>query len=371
MLSWVEIDSKAIKYNLKQFRRLIGPKVLLMPVIKANAYGHGFLEIAKICAENKDVDRICVVNLDEAVELIKNKIKKSIQILSFYELDNKKIYLAVKHNVIFPVYDITQVKFLDRVGERLEKNIKVHIKVDTGAARLGILPKQVIDFVKKITKFKNIKIEGIFSHFASSEDDKIYTEHQLNIFNKITEKLKQDGINIPIKHFACSAAGILYAQSRFNAIRIGVSMYGLYPDELSRKKLHLKPALSWFTTIIQIKTVPAWTKIGYGGSFTTKKITKLAIIPVGYWDGYDRRLSNNSEVIIKGKKCPVRGRICMNLTIIDVSAVKNIKIGERVILIGGKKNCSITVDDIAHHATTINYEVVDRINPLLIRVIKK
>ena len=371
MLTWLEIDARAIKYNLKQFRRLIGRKVLLMPVIKANAYGHGFLEVAKICSRSREVDRICVVNLDEALELIKNKIKKPIQILSFYELDKQKISAAVKRNVIFPVYSISQANFLNKVGEGLHNKIKIHIKVDTGAARLGIMSSEVLNFVKKITKFKNLEIEGIFSHFASSEEDKIFTEHQLKIFDKIVQDLEKIGLKIPIKHFACSAASVLYTQSHFNAIRLGVSLYGLYPDELSRKKIALKPALSWFTKVVQVKTVPAWTKIGYGGSYTTKETTKLAILPVGYYDGYDRRLSNNSEVIINGVKCPVRGRVCMNLLIIDATSVKNIKPGDRVVLVGKENQHSITIDDLARRINSINYEIVDRINPLLPRVIKQ
>ena len=213
-----------------------------------------------------------------------------------------------------------------------------------------------------------MNIEGIFSHFASSETDKMFTEYQLKQFDAVISQIKKQGINIPIKHFACSSAGILYAQSRFNGVRLGLSLYGLYPDDSSRKKINLRPALSWYTKIIQIKTVPAWTKIGYGGTFTTKKTPRWAIIPVGYYDGYDRRFSNASAVWVGGKKHPIRGRICMNLTIVDISGSKS-KVGDKVSLIGKFKKHTVTVDELAKIADTINYEIIDRINPLIPKIV--
>jgi len=370
MLTWLEINSKVIKRNLKQLRRLIGPKVMLMPVIKANAYGHGFLEVAKICNQSGEVDRVCVVNLDEALTLIKNKLaKKPIMILSFYELDKKKISIAVKHGIIFPVYDVAQANFLYRVGERMDKKVKIHVKIDTGATRIGILPTQAINFIIKTSKLKNLNIEGIFSHFASSETDPVYTKKQLKLFNDILLKLEKNKIFIPIRHMACSASSTLFKTSHFNAVRLGTAMYGLYSSPKMIPHLKIKPALSWYSTIIQIKILPSDTKIGYGGTYTTKKPTKLAIIPVGYYDGYDIRLSNHSQVIIRGKKCPVRGRICMNLFMADVTALKNIKTGDRVTIIGQENKNSVSADDLAKIENTINYEIVDRINPLLPRVV--
>jgi len=370
MLTWVEIDSQAIKYNLLQFRRLIGKKTLLMPVVKANAYGHGFLEISKICNKSREVDRICVVNLDEAYALIKAKIKKPIMILSFYENDEHKLCSCARAGVIFPIYTEQQIKILNRVGEMVKKKIKVHLKIDTGATRLGLYKDEGVVLAKKIKNCKNLILEGIFSHFASSEDDKIYTEYQLKQFDKIITELEKKQINIPIKHFACSSASILYNHSHFNAIRLGLSLYGLYPDELSQKKIRLYPALSWHTTIIQIKTIPAWTKIGYGGTYTAKKTTKLALLPVGYWDGYDRRLSNNAYVLIHGKKCPIRGRICMNLCMADITGLKKVKVGDKATIVGKQRERCITIDELSKLASAVNYEIVDRINPLIPRLVK-
>lgn len=371
MLTWVEIDKSAIKQNIIKFRRLVGSKCLIMPVVKANAYGHGFLDVARICDKSPQVDRICVVNDEEALSLIENKIRKPVQILTFFDTKKAKIGLKLaKNDVIFPLFSLEQAKFLNKVGDRAGKNVQVHIKVDTGASRVGLLPNEVISFLEKLHQFPRLKIEGLFSHFAASEEDRIFTEYQMRNFEQLVSEIESRGYKIPMKHFACSAASVLFAKSRLNAIRLGLSLYGLYPDNLSRKKINLEPALSWHTKIIQVRTVPAWTKIGYGGSFTTKKTTKLAILPVGYWDGYDRRLSNTAQVLIHGKKCPIRGRICMNICMVDVTAIKNVKAGDSAVLIGKQGNSVITADDIAGWSGTINYEVVDRINPLIKRVYK-
>ncbi|MDQ5883060.1 MAG: Alanine racemase [Patescibacteria group bacterium] len=369
-LTWLEIDARAINYNLSQFRKLIGPKRLLMPVLKSNAYGHGFLEIARICERNKKVDRICVVNLEEALILIKAKIKKPILILSFYELNSEKIALALKNQVIFSVSNLLQAKFLNKIAQQIHQTVKIEIEIDTGASRTGVLASQALPFVQQLKKLPHLEIKGVWSHFASSEDDPRYTKFQLATFQKVVSELENQEISFSLKHFACSASSLLYPNTLFNGIRLGLSLYGLYPSEAARKKLKLKPALSWYTRVIDLKTLPKNTKIGYGGTYTTTKKTKLAIIPVGYWDGYDRHLSNKSTVIINNKKCPVRGRICMNLTMVDVSQVKNIRLGDQVILIGHSQTQKITVEELAQLIGTINYEVVTRINPLLPRIVK-
>ena len=370
-LTWLEIDSQAIQYNLQQFRKLIGPNNLLMPVIKANAYGHGFLEMARICAQNKNVDRICVVNLDEALALIKNRIRKPIMILSFYDSDKNKLQGAVKNNVIFPLYDLKQAEILNHLGKKSKKKIKVHLEVDTGASRTGVMPKEVLGFVKKMRNYHFLELEGIWSHFASSGEDPKYTHYQLKRFEQVIHILDKADIKIPLKHMACSASTVLYPESRFNAIRLGLSLYGLYDASQIKNRIALKPALSWYTTIIQVKEVPSNTKIGYGGTYTTKKRTKLAIIPVGYWDGYDRKLSNQGEVIIYDQKCPIRGRICMNLSMVDVTGIKKVKVGDKVILIGKSTNQQITAEDLAKWQNTINDEIITRINPLLPRIYLK
>ncbi|MFH1292118.1 MAG: alanine racemase [bacterium] len=369
MQTWIEVNKKAIEYNLKQIRQKIGRDVLLMPVIKANAYGHGFLETAKICNQNKEVDRICVANSDEALRLIE-LTKKPIQILSFYDLDKKILLKLAKNAMIFPVYDQRQAKILDKVGDNVRKKIKIHLKIDTGTSRLGILPNNLVNFTNDIKNFKNLNIEGVFSHFSSSEEDREVTIQQLEIFNKATNLLSQQGINPAIRHITCSAATILYPESHFDAVRIGISLYGLHPSDQANIAIKLKPVLSWHTKIIQVKKVPSQTKISYDCTYTTNRPTKLAILPIGYWDGFDRGLSNKGLVLIKGIKCPILGRVCMNLSIVDITNIPEVNAGEQATLIGTQGHQTITAQDMAKWAGTINYEIIDRINPLLPRIIK-
>ncbi len=370
-LTWLEISKEAINYNIRQFRKLIGKNISLMPVIKSNAYGHGFLEVAQICNSNLEVNRICVVNLDEAIDLINHKITKPIFILSFYNFNQDKLKLAIKNEVIFSVYELEQAKSLNKITSRLRKDVKIHLEIDTGASRTGILPEQTLLFIKQLKNYPRLILEGVWSHFASSEEDPKYTHYQLKRFEQVIHILNKAGIKIPLKHMACSASTVLYPESRFNAIRLGLSLYGLYDAFQIKNRIALKPALSWYTTIIQVKEVPPKTKIGYGGTYTTKKRTKLAIIPVGYWDGYDRKLSNKGEVIIHDQKCPIRGRICMNLSMVDITKIKGVKVGDKAILIGKDKKTQITAENVAHQIGTINDEVVTRINPLLPRIYLK
>lgn len=367
-LTWVEISTDAINYNLRQFRRLIGPDKLLMPVLKSNAYGHGFLEMAKFCDQNKDVDRICVVNLDEALILIKNRIRKPIIILGFYDLDKNRLQEVIKNNVIFPLYNLKQAKILNHLGKKNNRKIKIHLEVDTGISRTGVMPKEVLDFVKKLRSYHFLELEGIWSHFASSEEDSQYTKKQLKIFTTLIKELEENKIQIPLKHMACSASSVLYPQSILSGIRLGISFYGSHSGPKEKTKIKLKPALSWFTRIIQVKELPHSTKIGYGGTYTTKEPTKIAILPIGYWDGYDRKLSNQGKVIIHHKKCSIRGRVCMNLCMVDITRIKQAKVGDKVLLLGKDGKSQISAEDLAQIIGTNNCEVFTRINPLLPRI---
>lgn len=368
MLTWVEIDHKAFQKNIAALSQSIGQKVQLMPVIKANAYGHGFLEVARLCSRNKLVDRLCVVSLDEALTLVENKLtRKPIFILDIFDLELKKISIAARYNIAFPIFSLAQARVLDRAGERTGKKIRVHIKIDTGTSRVGILPKDAVSFIKKIKLFQHLNLEGIWSHFSSSESNPAVTKKQWQQFVTVNTKLRQEGIAVPFKHMACSAATILYPTMRADGVRVGLALYGLYPAEIIKKKISLQPVLSWRTKIIQVKMVPKNTRIGYGGSYVTKRPTLLAVLPVGYADGYDRRFGNHASVLVREKHCPVRGRICMNLTMVDVTNAVGAKAGDVVTLIGQQGKTQITVDDLAKQAGTINYEIVSRINPLIQR----
>jgi alanine racemase len=369
MLTWVEIKKKALVFNLQQFHKKIGKGIEIIPVIKSNAYGHGFIEVTRFCDTCKLINKIATVNLAEALELRKNKIKKQIIVLSFFDFDELTTENASKlKNISLPIYDIATAVKLNNFSKKNKIKIKIHLKVDTGASRIGFLPKQLIKNIVLLKKLNNLTIEGVFSHFASSEEDKKYTQKQLRIFNKTMAKLKAGRINPPMAHIACTAAALVTPQNQCNVARLGIGFYGLYPSLQIKKIIKLKPVLSWHTRLIQVKELPKNTLIGYGGTFRTHRQTKLGIIPVGYWDGFDRHLSNCGQVLFKGKKCAILGRICMNLTMIDLTGL-NAKTGDKITLIGRQGKTEITADDLAKKINTINYEVVTRINPQIKRIV--
>ena len=365
--SWVEISRSAILYNLAQFQKITGKKVEIMPIVKSNAYGHGMIETAKLISSK--VKWLGVVSLGEAIELRKNKIKNRIFVLSYAQ--SRYLEQGIRQNIDLPVYDLAYAKLISKISKKVKKIAKVHIKIDTGTSRVGVLAKDAVKFIQQVNKLPNLKIQGVWSHFAASEENQKYTQLQLNNFNKILDQLEKLKINIPTKHFSCSAAALTQPQAHFDLVRLGLSLYGLWPSALAKrialKKypwLKLKPALNWKTKVLQVKNISKGTKVSYGCAYTAKKKMKIAVIAVGYWEGFDRHLSNKGEVIISGQRCKVIGRVCMNLTIVDVSKVKNVKSGDEVTLIGKK----ITAEEIAEKINTINYEIVTQINPELPRI---
>ncbi|MBU0613105.1 alanine racemase [Patescibacteria group bacterium] len=373
-ITWLEISSLALKHNIKQFIDNIPKSSKIMAVVKSNAYGHGLNESARIFKQ-AGCHWLGTVNLDEALILRKNGIKGRILVLSFY--NPNRLVEAVKQGITLTSYSLKSAQRLSKIGKKLNRIIKIHFKIDTGTSRLGLSPENAIVVLKKISKLDNIIVEGIFTHFADAENpNQSFTNKQIRVFNQLTNNLEKQGINIPIKHLACSASTILNSRSILNLVRIGISAYGLWSVENDsinyselRNKFNLKPALSWYTKIIQIKNINRGRSVGYGRSFKAKQNLKIALIPVGYWDGYDRKLSNIGEVLISGKRCRVIGRICMNLCIIDIGRLKNVRTGDKVTLIGTDGKNTITADELADKINTINYEIVTRINPNLPRII--
>jgi len=372
--TWVELNKNALKSNIRQFQKLIGD-VNLMVVVKSNAYGHGLVEVAKILkgagpafgGVNFGVDSI-----DEAVKLKKAGINSPILILG-YTLKSR-LKEVVKYNFRQVVYNKETVIELGKI----KKKVRVHLKIETGTSRQGIEKEQVLDFVKLIKKYPQIEIEGIYTHFANIEDTTNYSfaEKQLNKFKEVVDLLEKNNIKIPIKHTACTAATILFPETYFNLVRAGIGIYGLWPSKETfvsakneHKKLILEPVLSWKTKIAQIKNIKAGTSISYGLTEKVFKNSKIVIIPVGYYDGYDRKLSGIGNVLIHGKRCKILGRICMNMMVIDISHIGNAKVEDEVVLIGRQGKENITAEEVAQKSGTINYEVIARINSLIPKTI--
>lgn len=344
---------------------------MLLPV-KANAYGHGLLEIAKLAIQF-GVDWLGVNSLDEAEALFKHGHKTPILILGYVPL-NQLVKLKNHRDVRLCLYNLETVKKLGK----LKFPIKVHLKLETGTNRQGIEPKDILSFIKQTQKFPNIQIEGLYTHFANIEDtlNHGFAFEQLKIFQNTIKLLAGQGINIPFIHAACSAAAILYPETHFNLVRPGIGLYGLWSSRETQltsknrqKNITLLPVLSWKSIIAQLKWIKSGATVGYGRAEKVFRPTKIAVIPVGYFDGYDRGLSGIGNVLVKGQRVKIMGRICMNMMMADVTDIKNVKLEDEVVLIGKQGAEAITAEEIANKLNTINYEVVTRINPLIPRII--
>ncbi len=365
-LTWVEISGEALMNNIRQFRKIVGSNVLICPCIKANAYGHGLVLCGKAFLE-AGADWLAVNSLYEARALREAGVEAPLYILGYVALND--LEEAVNLDCRMVAYNRESIMSLGKIG----KATKIHIKVETGNNRQGVLMKDLVEFVEFVRGYENIEIEGLTTHFANIEDttDHTYAELQLAKFNESVIKLEKIGVNVPIKHCANSAAAILFPKTHFQMVRIGIASYGMWPSIETciehggvAEPAKLQPALTWKTRIVQIKTVPAEEYIGYGCTYKTGHETRLAILPVGYYDGYDRGVKDG-YVLIKGRRAPVRGRICMNIMMVEVTDIPAVELEDEVVLIGGE----ITAEQFGAWAGTINYEVTTRINERVLRVL--
>jgi len=355
--TWVEINLDAIANNVKNIKKLIGKKKELMAVVKGNAYGHDILEIASVVLNN-GATRLAVARLEEGIFLRKSGITVPILVLGLTL--KQQVEPLVSYNITPTVSEYEMIEKLSDSAFKEDKIVKVHLKVDTGMGRIGIPPNHVLNFIKKVKVLKNVEIEGIFTHFSvADEKDKSYTEAQFKKFVEVLNILEKEGIRIPVKHVGNSATLLDLPHMWLDMVRPGISLYGLYPSEDVQKTVKLTPAYSFKTRIVFLKELLQGKDIGYGRTYTTKKKrTVVASLPVGYADGYNRLLSNKGEVLVKGKRFPIIGRICMDQCIIDVTDLSQVKIGDEVVLWGKQGHEEITIEEIAGKIGTINYEIV-------------
>jgi len=371
--TWLEISKTALLKNLIVFRKIVGRKVKIAAVVKANAYGHGLEETARII-QNK-VDCFAVDSLTEALKLRDLGISKLILVMGYTK--ENVIKEAVENEISLVVYD--KYSLAKIVSLNYPKKARVHLKIETGLNRQGVKISELLTLLKIIKKKeKSILLEGIYTHFANIEDtvDPSFAYTQLANFKKVLKVVKKSGIKPKYFHCAASAAALLYRDTHFNMVRAGISLYGLWPSKetkisvsLKGAKLSLTSALSWKSTVATVKKVSSGESVGYGRTWVAPRDSSIAVIPVGYSDGYDRKLSNNSRVLINGKYAPVVGRVAMNMIMADVTDIKNIKRENTVTLLGNEGGKDITADELAERIGTINYEIVARINPLIPRVV--
>ena len=372
----VEIAKRALVGNIGEFRRLIGPRRKFLAVVKANAYGHGLLEVAGI-AVAEGVDWLGVNSVDEGTALRRAGIAAPVVVLGYAPLDS--LGEAVAGDLRLTVYNRETVERLAGLAARLRRTVRLHVKVETGTWRQGVDPKDLAGFVRDVRRRPGLVVEGLSSHFANIEDTTKhdYPRRQLAVYRSAVRDLEAGGPRIPLKHMSCTASTILFPEPGFNLARVGIGLYGLWPSKetylsclLDRKEpLSLEPVLSWKAGIAQIKKVPAGADIGYGCTYRTTRPTRLAVVPVGYYDGYDRGLSNTAHVLVRGRRAPVRGRVAMDFFMADVTDVPGVGLEDPVTLLGADGRERITAEDLAALAGTISYEILARINPLVPRIV--
>jgi len=369
---WAEVDLEDIAHNVRELRRITSPDSCLMAVVKANAYGHGLVEVAGKALES-GAQALGVARASEGIELRKAGFDAPILIFSYTPPDMARE--LVEFDLTQTVYSYKTAKVLSAAAGSFNKKIRVHLKVDTGMGRLGVLPDcfrasqssrgvdNAVHEVELIARLKNLEINGIYTHFASADSpDKSYTENQLAIFMNFIEQLKNAGMEFSVKHAANSAAVIDMPETHLDMVRTGISIYGLYTsDNVDKSRINLKPAMELKARIIHLKKVPAGFKISYGITYETQKATTIATVPIGYADGFNRLLSSRGHMLVCGRKAPIIGRVCMDMTMLDVGDIPEVSLEDEVVIFGKQGDASITVDEIASSINTINYEIVSAI----------
>jgi alanine racemase len=374
-LNWIELDSKTFKKNIATIRTLAG-KRKIAAAVKANAYGHGLREMIALLA-GEEVEYVAVHSLEEAAGARKFGWQRDILMVGYIALSDLE---AVFDLDLEPtVYNAETINKLGKLSRKYDQPVRIHLKVETGTNRQGVEPGRLEKTAGLIKRHPNLHLQGVSTHFANIEDttNHEYANYQLSEFNKTVSTLKKLGLRPDYRHTACSAALLLFDKTKFELVRPGIALYGLWPSKetyLSYRLMGgsndiLTPIMTWKTRVIQIKEVPENAFIGYGCTYRTTAKTKLAVLPVGYYDGYDRLLSNTAYVLIKGRRAPVRGRVCMNLMMVDITDIKGVRLEEPVVLLGSEKSERVSADQIAAWANTVNYEVISRINSNIPRII--
>jgi alanine racemase len=356
--TWLEISAAAFNHNITYYKKLIGLHNTLAIVIKGNGYGHGLHQMAYLCEQNEFVDWLLVAQLSEGLAL--QNISKPILVLGYSDVSPQ---YAVGKNIHFMVDSLEYAQKLNTIGMQHKYQFNVHVKVDTGLSRIGVLASDAHVLIQQLQDFEYIKLNGIFSHFAASNDNPTFTEHQLAQFNNVLTQLDEDGIAIQNIHMSNSAAiNTIAYPTKFNFFRLGLGAYGL-----GAHTHHLQPIMNWKTYIASIKTIPINSYVSYACTYKAQRITRIALLPIGYADGYDFRFSNKTSVLINGSLAPILGRVAMNITIVDVTDVIA-QIGDEVTLIG--KHPGIDAQDLANMAEMPNVrELFTGINPALTRII--
>lgn len=363
--TYATISLAALAHNLSQTRSRLAPGADVMAVVKANAYGHGAVETSRALVQ-LGISRLAVASVNEAIVLREAGITAEIVVL--VDLFDERIRDVLTYRLTPVITEHRLLPALAKAAAEQNMSLPVHIKVDTGMGRLGFSPNDITALLDALPAWKSIRVDGFMTHLADSDgDDPHYTETQLERFRGLLDQVRRSGLNVPAVHAANSAAIIRFPQSHFSLVRPGIMLYGyqMLPKNVSVPAL--EPVLSLRTTVMQLRTIEAGDSVSYNRTFVAKRRSRIAVLPIGYADGYNRRLSNNGQVLVRGKRVPIVGLVCMDMTMVDVTDVPSIQVGEEATLIGRQGREAIWADEIAEWTGTIPYEILCAIGPRIQR----
>lgn len=367
--NWVEIDLDAIAHNCHEIKNWIGEKTELAAVIKGNAYGHGIAMIAKTALEN-GATRFAAARVDEGVVVRKAGIEAPIFVLGYVPAEEMET--VVKWRITPPIMHWHTAKAVSDISSSQGVVTPVHVKVDTGMGRFGLLSDEVVDFVKRLIELPGIRLEGLYTQFAvADETDKTYTYKQWDVYKRVLKDLEEADIQIPIRHVCNSAATLNFPEMHLEMVRCGTAIYGHYPSPVTNHSVPLRSAMTLKSRVGRIRTLPPGSSISYGRTYTITRPTTVALVPIGFGDGVSRNLSNKGSVLIRGKRAPIVGRICMDQCIVDVSGIPEVQQDDEVVLFGRQGGAEITAEEIASLMDSINYVVLETITARVPRVYLK
>jgi alanine racemase len=370
--TWVEIDRAALLANVHACRQLIGPRCRLLALVKGNAYGHGLLAAAGIFCE-AGVDGLGVEAVGEAVALRSAGIAAPILLVG--PIAAADVPLLAAYRLTPMLTSLEQVQAVGEFAHSQASALDVHLKFDTGMHRQGLMPQELPRLRDVLAKYPELRVVGVATHLARADevDHPEWSRRQLDCFRAIVAALAAAGVRAPLRHVANSAAALLWPEARLDMVRLGIVLYGFWPGPAVQRacavRLSLRPAMTWKTRVAAVKAVPAGCPVGYGGTYTTTRASRLAVLPVGYYDGYSRGLSNRGHVLIRGQPAPICGRVSMNLTTVDATDIPAVQPGDEVVLLGRQGQAAVTAEELAAWLGTIHYEVTARINPLIPRCV--
>jgi alanine racemase len=368
--TWLEVDLEALAGNVRRAQEIVGQDVAICAVLKADGYGHGAGSIART-ALNNGARMLAVACLAEAIALRRAAIDAPILVLGYTPAWQARD--TVRHDVTAAVYDLDVARALSQAAADMNRPARVHVKVDTGMARLGLLPDEAVPFVRELALMPGLVIEGIFTHFATADSadpqHQAHTAAQLTAFQRVLAGLRSQGLTVPVVHAANSAAMLSWPASRFTMVRLGIALYGLAPSSDVPLPAGFRPVLSWKTQVAQVKTLPPGAPVSYGNTFITPRETQVAVAPVGYADGFRRGPAHWGRVLVRGRPAPIIGRVTMDQTMLDVTEIPGVRQGDEVVLIGRQGAAEITVEQVAQRLGTISYEVVAEILARVPRVV--